>query len=111
MGIKVRHLIVAPMAMALAACLEAQETALDIPEDPRGIWYVNDPASTETVDHTVWDSFLQKYNHENPYGDGVSRIDIPRYHPRTTTRSINMSARLGVSPSPPITATSRSHIG
>jgi len=71
-----RHLIVAPIVLLLAACHEEghNSAVVDVPDDPRGIWYVNDPASTETIDHAVWDSFLQKYHHENPYGDGVNRI-------------------------------------
>lgn len=76
MGMNYRHVLIASTLLILGACHEEghQSAAVDVPEDPRGIWYVNDPASTEIVDHSVWDSFLHKYHHENPYGDGVNRI-------------------------------------
>ena len=75
-GMLYRQLVVAPVVLLLAACHEEghQSAAVDVPEDPRGIWYVNDPASTEIIDHSAWDSFLGKYHHENPNGDGVNRI-------------------------------------
>ncbi len=79
-GMRYRHVLLAPIVLLFVACNgEGQnaETA-DIGEDPRGIWYVNDPASTETIDHSAWDNFLQKYHHENPYGDGVNRIAYDR---------------------------------
>jgi len=36
---------------------------------------VNDSTSTASIDHSVWDDFLLKYHHQNPYVDGVNMID------------------------------------
>ena len=75
MNIKIRLFIAVVLAFSLAACEHENQPVVDIPEDPRGVWFVNDPTSTTTIDHTVWDQFLQKYHHQNPYGDGVNMID------------------------------------
>lgn len=79
-GMRYWYVVFAPIVLFFAACQGEGQNAetVDIPEDPRGIWYVNDPASTATIDHSVWDKFLQTYHHENPYGDGVNRIAYAR---------------------------------
>ena len=39
---------------------------------------MNDSTSTASIDHSVWDDFLLKYHHQNPYGDGDSAARIVR---------------------------------
>jgi hypothetical protein len=76
MGKLVQFGFVVALAVALGGCKhDLQGAAVDIPEDPRGIWFVNDPASVATIDHTVWDEFLQRHLHQDPYSDGVNMID------------------------------------
>ncbi|HEX9647841.1 MAG TPA: DUF547 domain-containing protein [Alphaproteobacteria bacterium] len=71
----IRLVTLAMMAPALAACpsTEQAETDPGSNADSRAVWFVNDPGSTETIDHSPWEEFLQKYHRELP--DGVNRID------------------------------------
>jgi hypothetical protein len=60
---------------ALAACPSSDPSVseLGLTEDPRGLWFVNDPGSVETIDHSIWDAFVQKYVRVRPHG--VNRVD------------------------------------
>ena len=75
MDTKIRLCAVVALAFALVACQHENQTAVLTTDDPRGIWFINDPTSTATIDHSVWDDFLQKHHHQNPYGDGVNMVD------------------------------------
>lgn len=54
-------LVVAVAAPLLAACPENRPAGETVAEDPRGLWYVNDPDSAAVIDHGPWDVFLKKY--------------------------------------------------
>ncbi len=75
MDAKIRLCAAITLAFALVACKHENQSVVDTPDDPRGVWFVNDPTSTASIDHSVWDDFLLKYHHQNPYGDRVNMID------------------------------------
>lgn len=63
------------LAPALAACPSSEQSVADLglAEDTRGVWFVNDPGSVESIDHSAWDAFVQKYVRVQP--DGTNRVD------------------------------------
>ncbi len=56
------------------ACPGTRDAALRGATDSR-IWFVNDPDSTEAIDHGAWDSIVAAYLKTDPDGDGVNRFD------------------------------------
>lgn len=70
-----RPLALAMLVPALAACPSSEPSLADLglTEDPRGLWFVNDPGSVESIDHSAWEAFVQKYVRVQP--DDTNRMD------------------------------------